>query len=156
MRIQNFLELLDLAPYVMNTYEQYCGSGSVCFLWPPGSASGSVNQRNESEDPDPHPDPYKNSTDPQHCLRIRSPVSYYYLMWEKVDDLEVADHRMTSNNYFLLSLPSPGALAAPLHCLFNSSTFNHLFSCSILMLVFPINSRIWSCQNYLSREEMHK
>ncbi len=34
---------------------------------PPGSASRSVSQRYGSEDPDPHPDPYQNITDPQHC-----------------------------------------------------------------------------------------
>ncbi len=32
---------------------------------PLGSASGYVRQRYGSEDPDPHPDPYQNDTDPQ-------------------------------------------------------------------------------------------
>jgi hypothetical protein len=45
-------------------------SGSVCFK-PPGSASGSVTQRYGSEDPHPHPDPYQNATDPQHCLSLQ-------------------------------------------------------------------------------------
>ncbi len=31
-----------------------------------GSASGSVSQRYESEDPDLHLDPYQNVTDPEH------------------------------------------------------------------------------------------
>jgi hypothetical protein len=49
------------------------GSASLAFyvrirvfllFGPPGSASGSVNQRYGSEDP--HPDPYQNVTDPQN------------------------------------------------------------------------------------------
>ncbi len=31
-----------------------------------GFASGSVSQRYGSEDPNPHPDPYQNVTDPEH------------------------------------------------------------------------------------------
>jgi hypothetical protein len=33
------------------------------------SGSGSVSQRYVSEDPDPHPDPYQNVTDPDHCSK---------------------------------------------------------------------------------------
>jgi hypothetical protein len=34
-----------------------------CYVFgPPGSASGSISHRYESEDPDPHPDPYQNVT----------------------------------------------------------------------------------------------
>jgi hypothetical protein len=35
---------------------------------PPGSASGCLRQRYESENPDPHSDPYQKVTDPQHCF----------------------------------------------------------------------------------------
>jgi hypothetical protein len=35
---------------------------------PPGPASESVSQSYGSEDPDQHPDPYQNVTDPQHCF----------------------------------------------------------------------------------------
>jgi hypothetical protein len=38
----------------------------MTFYFYSGSASGSVSQRYGSEDPDPHPDPYQNVTDPQH------------------------------------------------------------------------------------------
>ncbi len=44
----------------------------VCVLWllmkRAGSGAGSVNKWYGSEDPDPHPDPYKNVTDPEHYL----------------------------------------------------------------------------------------
>jgi hypothetical protein len=54
---------------VSHKYESGSGSASgavsVCF-WAPGSASGAVRQSYGSEDPDPHPDPYQNVTDPQH------------------------------------------------------------------------------------------
>jgi hypothetical protein len=36
----------------------------------PGSASGCVSQKYGPEDPDPHPDPYQNVTDPQHCSEL--------------------------------------------------------------------------------------
>ncbi len=39
---------------------------------PPGSASGPDSQRYRSKDPDPHPDPYQNVTDPQLCHLITS------------------------------------------------------------------------------------
>jgi hypothetical protein len=35
---------------------------------PVGSSSGSVSQKYGAEDP--HPDPYQNVTDPQHCLKV--------------------------------------------------------------------------------------
>jgi len=44
------------------------GSEGPVFFGPPGSASVSVGQRYESEDP--HPDPYQNVTDPQHCCTL--------------------------------------------------------------------------------------
>jgi hypothetical protein len=37
-----------------------------------GSAAGSVSQRYESEDPDPHPDPYQNVKDPEHWSELKS------------------------------------------------------------------------------------
>jgi hypothetical protein len=43
-----------------------CSGSDPDVFWPPGSASGSVSQRYGCEDPDPHPNPYKNVTDPQH------------------------------------------------------------------------------------------
>jgi hypothetical protein len=45
-------------------------SESVCFR-PRGSKYDSVSQRYGSEDPDSHPDPYQNVTDPQHWLLDR-------------------------------------------------------------------------------------
>ncbi len=41
----------------------------LCF-GPPWYASGSASQRHGSEDPEPHPDPYQNVTDPQHWLEV--------------------------------------------------------------------------------------
>jgi|688.fasta_scaffold236486_3 hypothetical protein len=37
------------------------------FWYGSASASGSVSLRYGSEDPDPHLDPYKNVSDPEHC-----------------------------------------------------------------------------------------
>jgi hypothetical protein len=36
-----------------------------------GSTSGSVSQRCGSGSSDPHPDPYQNVTDPEHCFHLR-------------------------------------------------------------------------------------
>jgi hypothetical protein len=40
-----------------------------------GSSSGSVSHKYVSEDPDPHPDPYQNVMDPEHCSQILFPRS---------------------------------------------------------------------------------
>jgi hypothetical protein len=48
-----------------------------------GSGSGSVSQRNGSEDPDPHLDPYQNVTDPEHCCK-QTYLGNVWLWWDEV------------------------------------------------------------------------
>jgi hypothetical protein len=45
------------------------------FLGLPGSTSGSINQRNGSDDLDPHPDTHKNVTDPHSATLLYSKYS---------------------------------------------------------------------------------
>jgi hypothetical protein len=66
LRVMNYLprgttELVSALSFI-GVFTSYQCSGSVCR--PPRSASGSVSLRYGSENPDPHPDPYQNITDP--------------------------------------------------------------------------------------------